>query len=127
MDNEEKVIQESDKEEKIIQMYESIFNGMAVLQEGFMKLEKSMDHLIAKVDKQDKLYMDVQEKLKSIALYIDSNNKRDFDIDKLTCDIGDVKKDVLYMFGKFYNKIQYLETFIDKQNKIIRGREKSDV
>lgn len=123
MDKEE-VIEDLDKEEKIIQMYESIFNGMTVLQESFIKLERQMDHLIVKVDKQDKSYVDFQKKLELLTLYIDSNNKRDLDIDKFTCDIVDLKKDVNYMFSKFYNKIQYLENFIVKQNKIISDREK---
>lgn len=95
------------EEKELIEMYEAIFSKVD-------NIEKRLDHLIVKSNTQEYLSTDIKNVL----------DKKDMDLDKVISDITDMKKDITYMMGKFYNKISYLESFIEKQNKIFADRDK---
>ena len=58
-----------------------------------------------------------EKTLDEIIIYNENSKNLNFDIDRVILNISDLKKDVQYMVSKFYNKLQYLENFIDKQSK----------
>jgi len=79
-----------------------------------------LEPLIVKADKQNNTIDEFKTTMKQIVLDIVHIKKDDFDINQVTLDIEGMKKDISYIVGKFYNKMNYLENFIEKYNKAFK-------
>jgi hypothetical protein len=100
-------------EQQLIEIFENVSDRLS-------KMDEKLNYLIVKADKQDNTIDGSKTTMKQIVSDIAHIKKDDFDIKQVTLDIDGMKKDISYMIGKFYNKINYLENFIEKYDKAFK-------